>query len=178
MRKQFDQVCDRARSAMNEVRERSTSVFGDAKGRTFELIERYRPSDETLDGLKKAAVKGAKELTVAVAALAKELVESKPFKDAAKGAGAGAVIAVPVPLVGPMLGALIGAGVGVYIGHRWDGDSTNQNGSSPTVIEVLATPIQDLGESLRSLNALRAEGLLTDAEFEALKQKLLGSVGK
>jgi hypothetical protein len=99
--------------------------------------------------------------------LGKEVVRSRMVKDAATGAAIGAVVAVPVPLVGPIAGATVGAGLGVYknlVGKA--GDTSSQT----TSIDVHA--------QLLKLADLRDKGLLTEAEFENQKRKLLkDSVG-
>jgi hypothetical protein len=101
------------------------------------------------------------------ARLGKEVVRSKMVKDATTGAAIGAVVAVPVPIVGPIAGATVGAGLGIYK------NIMSKAGDSPYTSTTV-----DVHAQLLKLADLRDKGLLTDAEFEEQKRKLLkDSVG-
>lgn len=99
------------------------------------------------------------------ARLGKEAVRSDMAKDAAAGAAIGAVVAVPVPVIGPIAGAAIGAGLGVYKNFLKKGQNPSQNSDGKGAI--------DIHSELLKLNDLREKGILTDAEFEDQKTKVL-----
>lgn len=101
-----------------------------------------------------------------VGRLGKEALRSDMAKDAAAGAAVGAAVAVPVPVIGPLAGAAIGAGVGVYKNLTKKQSGNTVSGSSGTS--------QDTHTELLKLADLHQKGILTDAEFEAEKKKLLG----
>ena len=98
--------------------------------------------------------------------LGKVAMRSDLAKDAATGAGIGAVVAVPVPVIGPLAGAAIGAGMGVYK------NLTKPNQPTPVVIEQAASP-KDVHAELLKLDELKQKKIITDAEFEAQKKKIL-----
>jgi hypothetical protein len=98
--------------------------------------------------------------------ITREALRSDMAKDAAAGAAVGAVVAVPVPVIGPMAGAAIGAGVGVY--------KNLTKKSNPASLSVGDSKTQvDVHAELLKLDDLRQKGILTDAEFQAQKQKVL-----
>lgn len=98
--------------------------------------------------------------------ISKEALRSDMAKDAAAGAAVGAVVAVPVPVIGPMAGAAIGAGVGVYKNLTKKG-----NPAPPSLVES-KTQI-DVHAELLKLDDLRQKGIISDAEFEVQKKKVL-----
>jgi hypothetical protein len=98
--------------------------------------------------------------------LGKGAMRSDLAKDAATGAGIGAVVAVPVPIIGPLAGAAIGAGMGVYK------NLTKPHQPTPVVIEQTAAP-KDIHAELLKLDELKQKKIITDAEFEGQKKKIL-----
>lgn len=98
--------------------------------------------------------------------LGKNALQSDMVKDAAAGAVVGAVVAIPLPLAGPPIGAALGATLGVYknLTHRSSAapQSKGQPGS-----------IRDPYAELLKLDDLRKKGIVSDAEFEVQKKKLL-----
>ena len=95
-------------------------------------------------------------------------MKSDLAKDAAKGAAVGAVIAVPVPLIGPAIGGLVGAGFGVYA-NMTRSKTTMPQSLSPAPV----APPKDVYSELLKLDDLLKKGILTQAEFDALKTKVL-----
>lgn len=172
MKEKLAVVVRQSRGTLDQAAERAGGLVREATAWTTQTFEAYRPTEEQLTVLWSAARKGSKVAADAAAALAKDVLSSRIFKDAAKGAGAGAVIAVPLPLVGPLIGSLVGAGVGVYVGFKV---SRPSGSAGAQTVEVVATPVRDLAEALRSLDDLRRDGVLTDEEFDALKQKALAA---
>jgi hypothetical protein len=98
--------------------------------------------------------------------LGKEAIRSDLAKDAASGAAVGAVVAIPVPIIGPMAGAVVGAGLGVYK------NLTKKNQPAPVTISP-ATVTKDVYAELTKLNDLRQKNIISEAEFEAQKKKIL-----
>ena len=98
--------------------------------------------------------------------LGKEALRSDLAKDAASGAAIGAVIAVPVPVIGPMAGAAIGAGVGVYK------NLTKKANPATSAIAESGAKV-DIHAELLKLDDLRQKGIISVAEFEAQKKKIL-----
>ena len=95
------------------------------------------------------------------AKVGKWLSKSAMVKDAAAGAAVGALIAIPIPVIGPMGGAAVGAMLGVYRNLT----RSNGDGDQPM------TP--DMYAELTKLDDLRQKGILTDAEFDVQKKKIL-----
>lgn len=153
-----------------------------AASKTTEFYKTHKPTEQELEQAKALAFKAGKTVADEAVALGKEVVQSKTFKDAAKGAGVGAVAAIPIPLIGPAVGAVIGAGAGVYLGRGAPASAPNSLPTNPPaypsamVVDVVAEPARDLYAELLKLDELRQKGLLTDQEFEGLKQKLLKKV--
>lgn len=100
------------------------------------------------------------------AKLGKSVLQSDMVKDAAAGAAVGAVVAIPIPLVGPPVGAALGAAVGVYKNF------THKNSAAPRY-ERQSGNIKDTYAELLKLDDLRKKGIVSDAEFEIQKKKLL-----
>lgn len=98
--------------------------------------------------------------------LGKEAMRSDLAKDAATGAGIGAAVAIPIPVVGPMAGAAIGAGMGVYK------NLTKPNQPTPVIIDQ-TKPSKDTHAELLKLDELRQKNIISEAEFEAQKKKIL-----
>ena len=102
------------------------------------------------------------------ARLGKEAVRSDLAKDAAAGAAIGAVIAIPIPVIGPLTGAVLGAAIGVYRNFTRKG--------APSLPTPDAPPRpSDLYANLLKLRELKEKGILSEAEFETQKRKLLAS---
>ncbi len=99
--------------------------------------------------------------------IGKEAMQSDVVKDAAAGAAVGAVIAVPVPVIGPLAGAAIGAGLGVYK-NIIKKESNLHQAKEQSVVS------KDVHAELLKFDDLRQKGIITDAEFEVQKSKLLG----
>lgn len=98
--------------------------------------------------------------------LGKEALRSDLAKDATSGAVVGAVVGIPIPFMGPMMGAAIGAGLGVYRNF------TKTNQPMPVVIDRPPVPKDNHAELLK-LDELRQKKIITEAEFEIQKKKIL-----
>jgi Short C-terminal domain len=150
-----------------------------AANKTADFVQSHKPSEEDLEHAKALAVKAGKAVADQTVALGKEVMQSKTFKDAAKGAGVGALAAIPIPVIGPAVGAVIGASAGVYIGRNMPQPSRQQalplapEPQNLAYIDVVAEPPKDLYVELLKLDELRQKGLLTSDEFETQKQKLI-----
>ena len=57
--------------------------------------------------------------------------------------------------------------------ERWYGDEQSQPAEEPAAAPAPAAPAADPLEQLKQLGELKASGVLTDAEFEAQKAKIL-----
>lgn len=142
------------------------------------LVQEHRPDAQDIEQAKAWAKKAASATAVEANRLGKEVMKSDLAKDAAKGAAMGAVIAVPVPLVGPLIGAVVGAGIGTYANLTRTKIYAPQVLSSipqppqATVIDMVASP-KDLYAELLKLDDLLKRGILTQAEFDVWKTKLL-----
>lgn len=98
--------------------------------------------------------------------ITKEALRSDMAKDAAAGAAVGAVVAVPVPVIGPMAGAVIGAGAGIYKNLTKKANPVSSSlGESKVQMDVYA--------ELLKIDDLRQKGIISEAEFEVQKRKLL-----
>jgi hypothetical protein len=100
--------------------------------------------------------------------LSKTAIRSDLVKDAASGAAVGAAVAVPLPLIGPIAGGVIGAGLGVYK------NLTKKEQVVTSVIQDKKTPI-DVHAELLKLDELRQKNIITEAEFESQKKRILDS---
>ena len=84
----------------------------------------------------------------------------------------GAAVAIPIPFVGPFIGGAIGAAIGAWRG------SNRHAATTDAMIDV--TPRkpkprnQDTVAELIRFGELRVKGLISQAEFEAQKARLLG----
>lgn len=110
--------------------------------------------------------KAASSIGEEASRLGKEAMRSDLAKDAASGAVIGAVVAIPIPIIGPMAGAAIGAGVGVYK------NITKPSQSTPISIERVER--QDAHSALIKLDELRQKKIISKAEFDIQKKKILG----
>ncbi|MDO8777983.1 MAG: SHOCT domain-containing protein [Burkholderiaceae bacterium] len=142
------------------------------------LLQEHKPNEQVMVQAK-AWVKNAATVTAESAIrLGKDAMKSDLAKDAAKGAALGAAIAVPVPLIGPAFGAVVGAGIGVYANLTRSNQNAPQSlQSAPVhqapVIDVVAAPPKDVFAELLKLDDLLKKGILTQAEFDAQKTKVL-----
>jgi len=96
--------------------------------------------------------------------IGKNALQSDMVKDAAAGAAACAVIAIPIPLIGPPAGAAIGAVLGVY---------KNLTHKNSAATQSKGQPAKDVYAELLKLDDLLKKGIVSDAEFEEQKKKLL-----
>jgi hypothetical protein len=114
-----------------------------------------------------AAVQWTKQTASTVADEAVELgrraARSEMAKDAATGAAVGAVLAVPIPVIGPAIGAVVGASVGIARNLSPEGSKAATAGA----------PGADLHKMLSDLDDLRQKGIITDAEFDTQKKRIL-----
>lgn len=128
----------------------------------------------------KAAIEWSKqtgtELVNQATDLGNGVLHSDLGKAATKGAAIGAVAAIPIPVIGPIAGAIVGAGIGGYLNLKH-----GVGGTSPDAVtsdqEMAPTEHGQSTESiisdLKKLDDLRQGGILTDAEFQEQKNKLL-----
>ena len=141
------------------------------------LVQEHKPDAQDIEQAKAWVKKTASATAAEASRLGKDMLKSDLAKDAAKGAAVGAVIAVPVPLIGPLLGAVVGACIGTYA------NLTRPKIYAPkvlpsivqpqaTVIDAVAAP-KDMYAELLKLDDLLKKGILTQAEFDAEKTKLL-----
>jgi hypothetical protein len=100
------------------------------------------------------------DMAKGVVRYAKDAMQSDMAKDAAAGAAIGAIVAIPIPVVGPAVGATVGAGIGV---------AKNLSKHGPSV----APKERDVYVELLKLDDLKKKGVISDAEFEEQKKKLL-----
>ena len=118
----------------------------------------------------KIAVEWARRQAKAVgneaAKLGKGAMASDMVKDAAAGAAVGAAIAAPVPGIGPIAGAAVGAGLGIYK------NLTKMESSQPVPKQIPEVAI-DVHAELLKFDELRQKGVITEAEFEEQKKRLL-----
>ena len=167
---------------------RAGKAVASAASKTTDFVQTHKPSDEDMIKAKALVTKAGKAVANEAMTLGKDVVQSKHFKDAVKGAGVGAVVAVPVPLIGPGLGAAVGAGMGMCLGSKspapppWpyvtDTTTFTPGTHHPhaSTLDVQAAPPLDLHTELLKLADLRDKGLRTPDEFEVQKQKLLKKV--
>ena len=115
------------------------------------------------------AKKSASAAADEAAKISKEAMRSDMVKDAAAGAAVGAAIAIPVPVIGPLVGAAIGAGLGVYknIIKKDSGTHQEKNAKNES---------KDIHAELIQFDDLRQKGIITEAEFETQKLRLLGGI--
>jgi len=132
----------------------------EAGQQAVEALERGLANEHTQEAIAKAKSVG-KSLGDEAERMGKVVARSDMAKDAATGAAIGALVAVPIPLIGPVGGAAVGAMLGVYR-NITKGESHE---------EQLETP--DVHGELLKLDDLRQKGILTDAEFDEQKKKIL-----
>ena len=141
------------------------------------LVQEHKPDAQEIEQAKAWVKKTASATAAEASRLGKDMLKSGLAKDAAKGAAVGAVIAVPVPLIGPLIGAVVGAGIGTYANLTRPKIYSQQALPSiaqpqATVIEMVTVP-KDMYAELLKLDDLLKRGILTQAEFDAHKTKLL-----
>ncbi len=116
-----------------------------------------------------------KRMAAATVVEVKDAMKSDLARDAAKGAAIGAVVAVPVPVIGPVMGALVGAGVGAYTSIT-RGKTEVPGAAAPAQVpeSVEAAPVATgMYAELLQLNDLLQKGILTQAEFDEQKARVL-----
>lgn len=107
--------------------------------------------------------------------LGKEIVRSDMAKDAATGAAIGAAVAMPLPVIGPAAGAVVGAGLGIYKNITKPASKGPELLSQAQKQHSSSSEKPDAYDQLIKFDELRQKGILTDAEFEEQKKKILGS---
>jgi hypothetical protein len=152
---------------LTELARKAKSTASDVAKKTADLVQAHKPSQEDMARAKTQLRKAGKAVGDGAVEMGREMAETKAFKDGAKGAAVGAGVGIPLPVIGPAIGAVVGAGVGVYLGRK-KAKSDAAAGNTPA-------PLKDLHDELLKLDALRKQGLLTDAEFETRKRKLMKS---
>jgi len=156
-------------------------VSATTKATTF--VQEHKPDEQQVGQAKAWVKKAATDTAVEATRIGKEVVRSDLAKDAAKGAAVGAAIAVPVPVFGPAIGAVVGAGIGVFVNLTRTAPTTQKSVDEPappnSQTDQLAptAPVKDVYVELVKLDDLLKKGILTQAEFDAQKAKVLGSAG-
>ncbi|MFH1216673.1 MAG: hypothetical protein V1706_09250 [Pseudomonadota bacterium] len=110
------------------------------------------------------AKKTATSISDEASKLGKQAIRSDLTKDAAAGAAIGAAVAIPVPVLGPMAGAAIGAGLGVYKNLTGKGQKSH-----------LPEKQVDVHAELLKLHDLLMKNIISEAEYEAQKNKILAA---
>jgi hypothetical protein len=154
-------------SRLRKTREFMESTIDSAKvrsGKALSAIKQHVPT-ERLRGFKQGALDVGSSAAGMVKELLEEIVESKAFRDGAKGAMVGAVAAVPLPVIGPLFGGVFGAAVAMYFGQK-------SSGSSSEVVEVPAKGSETY-VLLRELDDLRKRKILTRKQFEEAVRQVL-----
>lgn len=110
-----------------------------------------------------------------------EAIESGKVKYVFIAAAIGAVVAIPVPLLGPFKGAIWGALIGgsILLYKHIKNLKTDESIVAAPVQQIpLPLPISnnDLYEQLIKLDQLLKTGILTTAEHQELKSRLIQSV--
>ena len=149
MREKFEKLASRAKTAAGQVTDAATKVA------------QHPNTKAAANRAKQMATEAANQ----VADQVQQVSKSQIAKDAATGAAIGAVVAVPVPVVGPMFGAMVGGGIGAVI-------SLKRAWSSPPTAGEATAPF-DFHKAMTELEDLRQKGILSQAEFDARKKKLL-----
>jgi hypothetical protein len=145
---------EKLRAATDSARQ---SVKGGAE-KSLAFVKQHSPTSDQLRAAKERTTDAAKSVGEGIKDLAAEVMESKPFRDGAKGALVGATIAVPLPLVGPLFGGVLGAAVAVYFGQR-----AGAGGSQEVEVPAEGSPVYT---RLREFDDLRRRGILTRKQFE------------
>ncbi len=101
------------------------------------------------------------------ARLGMAVVRSDLVRDVAAGAAVGAAVGMvaPIPFVGSSVGATVGAGMGVY-------KNLTRGGQSATPL-IEAKSGVDVHAALLKLEDLRQKNIITQAEFDSQKKKIL-----
>jgi hypothetical protein len=157
------------------------AMAGRLSDKAAALVQEHKPNEQELGAAKAWVKKAATVSAEAAVRLGKEAMKSDIAQDAAKGAAVGSVVAMPVPLIGPALGAVVGAGIGVYANLTRDNQKGSQSiQSAPfdqaAIIDVAAAPPKDVYAELLKLDDLLKKGILTQAEFDQQKTKILNLV--
>lgn len=144
------------------ARKAQTTATNIAK-QTRDFVQTHA-TEENMDHAKAMALQAGN----AAVEFSKEIAQTKFFQDAAKGAAVGALVAVPIPFVGPVAGGIFGGAAGAIMGLN--------GGSKEETIRLPPQGPKDLHDELVKLNSLRQQDLLTDAEFQEQKKKILKRV--
>lgn len=153
------------KSAANTVADEAVDIGKNAANSVSAFLE--HEDTKTVVAWTKDTIGTAADETVE---LGRRAVQSEMAKDAATGAAIGAAVAVPIPIIGPVFGAVVGAGMGVYKNFK-SGDSKNPIFHERALNSK--TPNLDIHKQLTELDDLRQKGILSQAEFELEKRKVL-----
>ncbi len=157
---------------MKDVFQKVSTSISEAAKKTSQAVTEVIEHEDT-----QAALIWAKRTanTVAdeTARLGKEVARSDMAKDAATGAAIGAAVAVPIPVIGPAAGAVIGAGLGIYKNLTKPTTKASSLSALADKPEKSAALVPDIYQQLMNLDELRQKGILTEAEFQNQKEKLL-----
>lgn len=181
LRGAFDSVLSQAQSAASSTMELASGAVqksAEYATRTAELVGDLN-GDGKVDeeDFKIAMAKGKSVIQSAadeVSILAKGVVRSEIVRDVTSAAAVGAVIALPLPIVGPMAGAFVGGALGAYKSLTSPTSRKSEPASSEPSVAKTTAQDPDLYEKLIKFDDLRKKGILSDAEFEEQKKKLLG----
>ncbi len=166
----------------SELGSKAGVALSSAATKANAFVQEHRPDEEQRDHAMAWVKKAATDTAVEATRMGKEVMSSDLVKDAAKGAAAGAVLAVPVPFVGPAVGAMVGASFGVYTNLTRPPSSAGKPANelvqtqSHVAPAAPVAPVKDVYAELLKLDDLLKKGILTPAEFEAQKAKVLGGL--
>ena len=163
MKEKMKSLTDKAKKAANTAAMLVGDLNGDGKVDAEDARIAAKWAKSSANTLSSEAAKVGKG--VAESDFVKGVIHSDIVKDAATAAVVGAGLGVAVPIIGPVAGAVFGATVGVY---KNLGKASNQTARDR------ALP-QDIHTELLKLDDLKQRELLTDAEFEIQKQKILNN---
>ena len=148
-----------------------------AKASTF--VQEHKPDEQQIYQAKAWVKRAAADTAVGATRMGKEVMRSDLAKDAAKGAVVGAANAVPLPIVGPAISAVVGAGIGVYANLTRTAPTIQKSADalapqhSQTDQVASTPPVKDVYAELLKLDDLLKKGILTQAEFDSQKAKVL-----
>ncbi len=181
LRGAFDSARSQAQSAASSTMELASSAVQKSAQyatRTAELVGDLNGDGKVDEEDFKIAMAKSKAVmqsaAVEVGVLAKGVVRSDIVRNVTSAAAVGAVIALPLPIVGPMAGAVVGGALGAY--KSLTSPASRRSEPAPPVPNIpnAAAQDSDLYEKLIKFDDLRKKGILSDAEFEEQKKKLLG----
>jgi hypothetical protein len=160
----------------NKARE----ALSNTSSKAAALVQQHKPDAQEIEQAKLWAQRTAAATAEEIARLSREVRESPLGRVAAKGAASGTVTSLPVPIIGPALSAVVGASASVYA-HLTRSKTSEAPELAPEpvpspyapVVEVVA-PDTEIYARLLHLDDLLKKGILTQAEFDAQKKKVLG----